>query len=87
MLQAYQACVLPSGHFACEVWGILPLRAAARQARGALAAVRLRHLKKLVDLQHLVPTPILLAELQLSSMPDSWLLRAIVLLGASWNEL
>ena len=51
MLQLYQACVAPVGHFACEVWGILPLRGAARQARGGLAALHLKNLKKLVGLR------------------------------------
>ena len=44
MQQLYQACVVPAGHFACEVWGVLPLRGAARPARAALAALHLQHL-------------------------------------------
>ena len=52
VLQLYQACVVPAGqrndhgHSACEAWGSLPLRGAARQARAALAALHLQHLKK-----------------------------------------
>ena len=63
-------CAVPAGQFACEVWGVLPLRGAARQARAALAALHLHHLKELVGLRQSVPTPILLAVLQHSSMPD-----------------
>ena len=33
MLQSYQACVVPAGHFACEVWGVLPLRPAVLLGR------------------------------------------------------
>ena len=61
-----------------------PLRGSARQARGALAGLQhLQHLKKLVGLRQWVPAPILLAELQQSSMPDIWLLRA----ARFWKDL
>ena len=42
MLQLYQACVMPAGQSACEVWGVVPLRGVAREARAALAALHLR---------------------------------------------
>ena len=57
MLQLCQACVELAGHFTYEVWGALPLRDAARQARAALAALHLQHLKKLVALRQSVPPP------------------------------
>ena len=76
MLQWYQACVAPAGHFACEGWGALPLRGGARQTRAAWATLHLQHFKKLVGLRQSVPPSILPAELQESSMLDIWLLRA-----------
>ena len=83
MLQLYQACVMPAGQFACEVWGVLPLRGVAREAQVALAALHLQHLKKLVGLRQSVPTPILLSELRQSQMSGVWLLRA----AGFWNSL
>ena len=59
---------MPTGQSACEVWGVLALRGAAREARAALAALHLQHLKKLVGLRQSVPTPILLSELRQSQM-------------------
>ena len=76
MLQLEKACVMPAGQSACGVWGVLPLRGAAREARAALAALHLQHLKKLVGLRQSVPTPNLLSELRQSEMSDVWLLRA-----------
>ena len=83
MLQLYLACVMPAGEFACEVWGVLPLRGVAREARAALAALHLRHLKKLVGLRQSVPTLILLSELRQSLMSDVLLLRA----AGFWNSV
>ena len=74
---------VPAGQFTCEAWGVLPLRGAAKQVRAALAALHLQHLKKLVGLRQSVPTPILLADLQQSSMADILLLRA----ARFWNNL
>ena len=76
ILQLYQACLMPAGQSACEVRGFLPLRAG--EARAALAALHLQHLKKLVGLRHSVPTPILLSELRQSLMSDVWLLGQLV---------
>ena len=84
ILQLYQACIVPARHFACHAWGpqdsVLPYEG---QARGALAAVHLQQLKELVGHRPSVPTPILLAELPRSSMPDVWLLRAAQI----WTQL
>ena len=76
-LQSYLACLVPAGHFACGVRRVLPLRGAARQARATTAALHLHQPFTLVGLWQSVPTPVLLAELQPSSMPDIWLLPAV----------
>ena len=78
-----QAYVMPTGQFACKVWGVLPLRGAAREARAALAALHLAHLKKLVGLRQSVPTPILLSELRQSQVSGVWLQRA----AGFWNSV
>ena len=83
MLQLYQACVMPAGQFVCEVWGLLLLHGFAREARAALAALHLQHLKKLVGLRESAPTPILLSELHQSQISDVWLLRA----AGFWNSV
>ena len=74
---------MPAGHFACDVWGVLPLRSTARQARGALAALHLQHHQKLVGLRHSVPNPHSASRVTAVFMPDIWLLRA----ARFWNNL
>ena len=73
MLQLYRACTVPAGHFACEIWGVLPMR--ARQARSALTTLQLQHLKRLVGLWQSSSTPILLARWY-CSMPRRCLIQS-----------
>ena len=69
MLQSYQACVVPAGHFACEVWGVLPLRPAVLLGRrGQFGRFAPATFKKLVGLRQMVPTPMMLADLRQSCL-------------------
>ena len=83
MLQLYVACVVPAGSFACELWGVWPLRGQHRKDRDHLNTVYLDHLSRLSGIRRTVATPILLEELGQQPLADMWLLRA----AGFWNSL
>ena len=58
MLQLYGACVVPAGSFACELWGVWPLRGQHRKDRDHLNTMYLGHLSRLSGIRRTVATPI-----------------------------
>ena len=82
-LQLSGACVVPAGSFACELWGVWPLRGQHRKHRDHLNTVYLDHLSRLSGIRRTVATSILLEELGQQPLADMWLLRA----AGSWSSL
>ena len=83
MLQLYEACVLPAGSFACELWGVWLLCGQSRKTSNRLSTVYHSHLSSLSGVRRTVSTPVLLEELGQQPLADMWLLQA----AGFWNSL
>ena len=69
--------------FKPEIWGLPRLPAAAAAARQQLSQSHLQMVKQIFGVRQCTPTPILLAEFGMNTLPDQWLLCA----AGFWNAL
>lgn len=83
LFRLYNACVPPTGSYGCEVWGPYHLTGSAAAARRALGKIHMQILRELSGVRGTISIPILLRELDTSSLEDIWCLRTIKF----WNSL
>ena len=83
LFRLYKACVPPTGSYGCEVWSPYQLSGEAAAARRALDKIHLQILRELSGVRGTVSIPILLRELDISPLQDTWWIRTI----RFWNSL
>ena len=83
MLHLYLTCVQPSGCYACELWGSLPMNAENKRQRQAIATDHMQRLRKMAGLRHSTSAAIVNAELQTSPLEHIWLERQLTF----WNNI
>ena len=83
LFRLYMVCVPSTASYGCEIWGLPRLPTAAAAARQQLSQSYLHMLREISGVRRCTPTPILLAEFGIKSLPDQWLLRA----AGFWNSL
>ena len=83
LFRPYMVCFPSTASYGCEVWGLSRLPASAAVARQQLSQSHLHMLKVIAGVRICTPTPLLLAELGLKSLPDQCLMRA----AGFWNSL
>ena len=83
LFSLYMVCVLNTASYGCEIWDLPSLPAAAVAARQQLSQSYPHMLKEILGVRQCPPTPVLLAEFGIKSLPDQWLLHA----AGFWNSL
>ena len=71
LFRLYMVCVPSTASYGCEIWGLSRLPASAATARQPLSQSHLHMVKEISGVRKCTPTPILLAEFGLKSMPRS----------------
>jgi len=80
----FLACVVPSGSYACEVWGFRSFPPASHShSKASITTAYLSMLRQLAGVRPTVATPILLEELSVQQVEDIWLKRAVTF----WNSI
>jgi len=84
LLRLFLACVVPTSSYACEVWGFRSFPPGPHtHSSGSLLTVYLTTLRHLAGVRKTVATSILLEELSVPPLEDTWLKRVVTF----WNSL
>ena len=83
LLRLVSACVVPAGSYACETWAFRSFGSSLLVGSSALRVAYLSILRHIAGVRPSVPTPILLEELNMAPLEDTWTRRVV----RFWNSL